>query len=127
MSGVKATAGMKFGGGSFGLAYSALDNDAGRKTRNWLITGSYKLGPTVLKANYGTSSETAGGAADGLKMVGVQLDYPIDKFTTMYAYYTAITNDRNAKGRFEAGDNKYSPAAGGDDPNALGIGIRYNF
>lgn len=126
MSGIKATGGMKFGNGSFGLAYSALDNDAGRKTSNWLLTGSYKLGQTVLKANYGASSETASSAADGVKMIGLELDYPLDKFTTVYGYYTSIANDRNAKGRFEAGDNKYSPVAG-DDPSALGIGIRYNF
>ena len=90
MSGVKATAGMKFGSGSVGLAYSALDNDAGQKTNNWLLTGSYKLGQTVLKANYGVSSETASNAADGVKMLGLELDYPLDKFTTVYGYYTSI-------------------------------------
>lgn len=126
MSGIKATGGMKFGNGSFGLAYSTLDNDAGRKTRNWLLTGSDKLGQTVLKANYGASSETASSAADGVKMIGLELDYPLDKFTTVYGYYTSIASDLNAQGRFEAGDNKFKPVAG-DDPSALGIGIRYNF
>jgi predicted porin len=131
MNGVKATAGMKFGSGSFGVAYSTLDNHAAapairRKTDNWLLTGSYKIGPTVLKANYGVSSETASNAADGVKMLGLELDYPLDKFTTAYGYYTSISNDRNARGRFEAGDNKYAPVAG-DDPSAFGVGIRYNF
>ncbi|MDP1611272.1 MAG: porin [Sulfuritalea sp.] len=126
MSGVKATAGMKFDSGSFGFAYSTLDNHAGRKTNNWLLTGSYKLGKFLLKANYGVASETASNAADGLKMTGLELDYPLDKFTTVYGYYTSISNDRNARGRFEAGDNKYAPIAGGD-PNAVGVGIRYNF
>ncbi|TRZ97337.1 MAG: porin [Rhodocyclaceae bacterium] len=126
MNGVKATAGIKFGNGSYGLAYSRLDNDAGKKTDNWLITGSYKFGPTILKANYGTSSETASGANDGLNMLALELDYPLDKYTTVFGYYTAVTNSAKARGRFEAGDNKYSPVAG-DDPSALGLGIRYNF
>lgn len=126
MTGVKATTGFKFDNGSVGLAYSTLDNHANRKTNNWLATGSYKLGPTILKANYGVSSETASGASDGVKMFGVELDYPLDKYTTAFGYYTKITNGTNALGRFEAGDNKYSPVAG-DDPSAVGIGIRYNF
>jgi predicted porin len=126
MTGVKATAGYKWNMGAVGLAFSSLDNDAGRKTSNWMVAGSYNMGPTVLKANFGKSSETASGANDGLKMIGIELDYPLDKFTTAYGYYTKIINSTNAKGRFEAGDNKYSPVAG-DDPSALGIGIRYNF
>jgi predicted porin len=126
MNGVKLTAGMKFGAGSVGLAYSQLDNDAGKKTDNWLVTGSYKLGPTILKANYGISSETANGANDGVKMLGVELDYPLDKYTTVFGYFTTIDNEAKGRGRFEAGDNKYSPVAG-EDPSIFGLGIRYNF
>lgn len=125
-SGLKATAGMKLGAFAFGIALSRLDNDAGKKTDNWMIAGSYKLGSTVLKANYGESSETASGAADGLRMIGLELDYPLDKFTTIYGYYAHIDNEVNAKGRFEAGENKYAPAAG-EDPSVAGIGVRYNF
>jgi len=126
MTGVKATAGMKLGNGTVGIAYSVLDNNRGRKTDNWLISGTYKFGPTVLKANYGTSSESASGANDGLSMFGIELGYPIDKFTTLYGYYASINNDPNARGRFEAGETKYSPVAG-DDPSVIGLGLRYNF
>ena len=126
MNGVKATAGMKLGDGSIGLAYSKLDNDAGKQTDNWLITGSYKFGPTIFKANYGTSSETASNANDGVKMWALELDYPLDRNTTLFATYSAIDNAAKARGRFEAGDNKYSPVAG-DDPSIFGLGIRYNF
>ena len=126
MTGVKATAGMRFGDGTVGLAYSILDNDLGKKTNNWLLTGTYKFGPTILKGNYGTSSESANGANDGLSMFGIELDYPLDKFTTVYGYYTSISNDPKARGRFEAGETKYSPIAG-DDPSVLGLGLRYNF
>ena len=59
-------------------------------------------------------------------MLGIELDYPLDKYATVFGYYTSIANARNALGRFEAGDNKYSPIAG-DDPSAIGLGIRYAF
>jgi predicted porin len=59
-------------------------------------------------------------------MFGIELDYPIDKFTTVYTYYSKITNSDKAKARFEGQNNKYSPAAG-KDPSAIGVGIRYNF
>jgi predicted porin len=91
-----------------------------------LVTGSYNVGPTILKANYGQSSESASGAKDNLKMFGLELDYPLDKFTTLYSYYSKITNGDKAKARFEGPDNKYSPAAG-KSPSAFGLGIRYNF
>lgn len=126
MTGVKATAGYKWGMGAVGFAYSRLDNDAGRKTNNWMLAGSHKLGPTVLKANYGRSSETSSGADDSINMLGIELGYPIDKYTTVYGYYTKITNAANARGRFEAGDDKYAPILG-DDPSALGVGMRYSF
>ncbi len=126
MTGVKATAGMKFGDATVGVAYSVLDNKLGKKTNNWLLSGTYKLGPTVLKANYGQSSESVSGKNDGLNMLGLEVDYPLDKFTTLYGYYSSISNEAAARGRFEAGETKYSPVAG-DDPNVLGLGLRYNF
>jgi predicted porin len=126
LSGTKATAGYKFDQGAVGLGYSTINNGAGKKTKNWVVTGSYNVGSTILKANYGQSSESSSGAKDGVKMLGLELDYPLDKFTTIYTYYTKITNDDKAKGRFEGPDNKYSPAAG-KSPSAIGVGIRYNF
>ncbi len=126
LSGTKATAGYKFDQGTVGVGYSTINNGAGKKTKNWVVTGSYNLGPTILKANYGQSSESASGANDSVKMFGLELDYPIDKFTTVYTYYTKITNGDKAKARFEGPDTKYSPSAG-KSPSAIGVGIRYNF
>jgi predicted porin len=126
LSGTKATAGYKFEQGAVGIGYSTINNGAGKKTKNWIVTGAYNVGPTILKANYGMSSESATGANDDVKMFGFELDYPIDKFTTVYTYYTKISNGDKAKARFEAPDTKYSPAAG-KSPSAIGVGIRYNF
>ena len=126
LSGTKATAGYKFGQGTVGVGYSTINNGAGKKTKNWVVTGSYNVGPTILKTNYGQSSESASGANDSVKMFGLELDYPIDKFTTVYTYYTKISNGDKAKARFEGPDTKYSPAPG-KSPSAIGAGIRYNF
>jgi predicted porin len=126
LSGTKATAGYRFEQGAVGVGFSTINNGAGKKTKNWLVTGSYNVGPTILKANYGQSSESASGAKDNLKMFGLELDYPLDKSTTLYSYYSKITNGDKAKARFEGPDNKYSPAAG-KSPSAFGLGIRYNF
>jgi predicted porin len=126
LSGTKATAGYKFDQGTVGVGYSTINNGAGKKTKNWVVTGSYNVGPTILKANYGQSSESASGANDSVKMFGIELDYPIDKFTTVYTYYSKITNGDKAKARFEGPDTKYSPAAG-KSPSVIGVGLRYNF
>ena len=126
LSGTKATAGYKFDQGTVGVGYSTINNGAGKKTKNWVVTGSYNVGPTILKANYGQSSESATGANDSVKMFGLELDYPIDKFTTVYTYYAKITNGDKAKARFEGPDTKYSPAAG-KSPSVIGVGLRYNF
>lgn len=106
--------------------WSRLDNSIGKKTTNWLGSGMYQMGRTVFKATYGKSSETAGGAEDGIRMAAIEVDYLIDKNTAVYAYYSRITNEKNARGRFAAGENTYSPAAG-NDPSVFAIALRYNF
>ncbi len=127
MSALKATGGMKLGELTFGLAFSTLDNHAGRKTDNWMVAASYKFGPTVLKANYGEASESKSNARDGSKMFGLELDYPLDKNTTAYGYYSTIDNDNGGYGKFEAGTNLYVVPKAGQDPKVIGLGIRYAF
>jgi predicted porin/uncharacterized small protein (DUF1192 family) len=126
LSGVKFAGSVKMDDFTAGAAWSRLDNDIGKKTDNWLISGTYKLGQTTLKGTYAESSETASNAADGIKMWGIEADYAIDKNTNIYAFYTSITNDAKARGRFAAGENTYSPVAG-NDPSVFAVAIRYNF
>jgi predicted porin len=126
LSGVKAAGSVAMGDFTAGAAWSRLDNDIGKKTNNWLISGTYKMGQTTFKGTYAESSETASSAADGIKMWGLEADYAFDKHTSLYAFYTKITNDKNARGRFAAGENTYSPVAG-NDPSVFAIAIRYNF
>ena len=127
MTSTKLTAGVTMGEIKLGAAYSTIDNNSGKKTDNWLLTAAYAMGPVVLKANYGQSSESSSNAADGLSMLGLEADYSLDKSVTLYGYYATIDNKSNGKGTFVAADNFPAVGKAGDKPNALGVGIRFNF
>jgi len=132
MTGVKVTGGVKMGNISVGAAYSNLDNNAGpvngRKTDNYLLTGSYAMGPVVLKAAFATASSSGAlGKDDGLSASTIEVDYALDKQVTVYSYYSSLENKADAKGSFAAADNFPAAAANGAKPNAFGLGIRYNF
>jgi predicted porin len=127
MKGTKLVFGAKMDAWTAGVAVSKLDNSNGRKTTNVIATGTYALDSTItLKASLGKAGESASGAKDGTRGLALEGDYALDKQTTAYAYYTGLTNADNGKGRFEASDSQFTPAAG-KDPRALGLGIRYNF
>jgi len=123
----KFTVGAKMDAWTAGLAASTIDNNNGRKTNNYIVTGTYALGQTTLKASYGSSSESASGAADDLTAYSVEADYSFDKDVTLYTYYTQINNGTKAKGSFAAADNFPAASAAGVSPHAFGLGIRYNF
>lgn len=127
MTANKLTAGVKVGAISVGAAFSTIDNNSGKKTDNWLLTGSYAMGPVLLKANYGQSSDSSSNADDGLSMAAIEADYALDKMVTLYGYYATVDNKSKAKGTFAGADNFPATAKAGDKPNALGVGIRFNF
>ena len=127
MTGNKITLGAKMDQWTAGVAMSTLDNSNGKKTNNWMVSASYLLGKTTLKASYGSSSESSSGAADDLTATAIEADYALDKDVTVYTYYAQINNSKNAKGSFAAADNCPAVVKAGDTPTALGFGIRYNF
>jgi len=126
MTSIKATLGAKFGDATIGGAYSKIDNNLGKSTNNYLISGTYNFAPVVLKGSYGWSTETASGAQNGLSMWGLELDYPFDRNTTLFTYALKINNDPKAQGQFEALDVKYKPLPG-NDPHIFGVGLRFDF
>ncbi|NVO05894.1 MAG: porin, partial [Rhodoferax sp.] len=99
----------------------------GKKTSTYIVTGTYALGQTTLKASFGSSSESASSAQDDLNAYAIEADYAMDKDFTVYTYYTQINNGSKAKGSFAAADNFPAASAAGVSPHALGFGIRYNF
>ena len=122
----KATLGAQMGDWKAGLAFSSIDNNAGRKTSNWMISSAYSIGAIVLKANYGSASESASGAADGITMAGAEVDYALDKATVLFVGYSKITNSKNAKAYYTQSDVFPQPALG-KSPSALNLGIQYKF
>jgi predicted porin len=127
LTGNKATLGMKMSNWTTGVAFSTIDNGNTKKTNNWIVSGTYAMGQTTLKASYGSSSESSGGAADDLTATAIEADYALDKDFTIYTYYAVINNAKNAKGSFAAADNFPAVSKAGESPSALGLGIRYNF
>jgi predicted porin len=127
LTGNKLVLGAKMDAWTAGVAFSTIDNGNTKKTNNWLVTGTYAMGKTTLKASYGASGESSGNAADDLTATALEADYAIDKDFTVYTYYAVINNSKNAKGTFAAADNFPNVAKAGDSPTALGLGIRYNF
>jgi predicted porin len=132
MSATKITLGAKMGDFIGGAAFSMLDNNAtvasaARKTTNSLFTIGYVMGATTLKFNYGTSGESASGAADDLTMTAFEVNYALDKQTNVYAGYAQIANNSKAKGTFAGADNFPATGVAGNDPTALTLGVRYSF
>jgi predicted porin len=132
MSATKITLGAKMGDFIGGVAFSALDNNAtlasaARKTNNSLFTIGYIMGATTLKFNYGSSGESASGAADDLTMTAFEVNYALDKQTNLYASYAQIANNSKAKGTFVGADNFPATTVAGNDPTALTLGVRYSF
>ena len=132
MSATKITLGAKMGDFIGGAAFSMLDNNAtlasaARKTTNSLFTVGYIMGSTTLKFNYGSSGESASGAADDLTMMAFEVNYALDKQTNVYASYAQISNNTKAKGTFVGSDNFPATTVAGNDPTALTLGVRYSF
>ncbi len=134
MTANKIVFGAKMDAWTAGVAMSTLDNNNGKKTNNWILTGTYAMGQTTLKASYGASSESSSGAADDLTAASLEADYAMDKDFTIYTYYSQVNNGNKAKSAFYAADNfpgqtstAASLPAAGSSPHALGFGIRYNF
>lgn len=127
MKGVKALFGIKIDTLFAGVEASRLDNSRGKATKNALLTASYGLNALTFKGSIGRSSTSADGADDAVTGTALEVDYTFDKSLTAYTYLTRLKNGAKAKGSFAAADNFPAVVNAGDDPRALGVGIRYTF
>lgn len=132
MSATKVTMGAKMGDFSAGLAFSTLDNNASvsansQKTNNSLVVLGYTMDQIVFKFNYGMSGESASNKQDDLTMTSLEVDYILDKQTTLYTNYSLIMNNTKGKGTFAGADNFPATTVAGNDPTALSFGMRFNF
>lgn len=113
-----------------GLVVSTLENGLNgtfyRKSNNTAFTGTYKSGNYTYRAGYAVATESDTGLSDDFNMLSLEMAYAMNKSVNVFGYCSMITNNTGSKARFEGGENKFSPALGGD-PRVLGVGIGYTF
>jgi predicted porin len=143
-TGTKLGLGYNFGAATVGfiaerikidpVALGALDlnGDGSSFRRNaYYLNGSFKMGNNVLKAAYGKSgalSCTDCGNTDG-KQITVGIDHNLSKRTVAYALYSKMSNGND--GAYGLGGNgaggAFSPAAAGQDPSVISLGMKHSF
>ena len=106
----------------------------GYKRDAWVGSISHRFGPNRVIASYskagaGTCSLATGANCSttglGAKQLALGHVYDVDRATSLYTFWTRITNDQAAAYNFGVSG---APAAGvGADPQALALGIRYRF
>ncbi|MBI4291884.1 MAG: porin [Betaproteobacteria bacterium] len=139
-TGNKLGLGYKFGNTDALLVWENLEyeTNAGPVTKYardaWVASVSHRLGSHRGIVSYGTaergSCTLAGGAACstaglGAKQWALGYVYNLDNVSALYAFWTKITNESAAAYNFGVSG---APAAGvGADPQALALGVRYQF
>lgn len=110
-----------------GLVQQATDLLNGDDIMAYGLGGAYTLGKTVLKAQYYKLDHD--GAELGADMFSVGVDYKLAKNFTTYAAYSRIANDDNQNLRPYADGISDALTAGtaGEDTQAFGVGVIYNF
>lgn len=124
----KVGLGYKFGDTQLGAVYENVDHDAANHISDrdaWHLSVTHTMGPIVLKAAYGQADDAEGSMNNktGADFWALGVDYNLSKRTKVWAYYSTVNNDTNAKYRM----NNYAAAAAGKDIDAFSIGIEHNF
>ena len=110
-------------------AGTALENR--QEHSAYYLTGSYAMGPIVLKAAYGSADSGNGvGVDNGASFYVLGADYVMSKRTSVYAMYADLSND-GVKGNINSGsyDLKNTGAVGqtGGTTNGFSIGVKHTF
>lgn len=127
--------------GVSGLTSVSTDRDA------WYLSGAYKLGNATLKAAYTRAGDIEGVSKSGAQQISAGVDYSLSKRTTVYGLFTQVKNDTNAS--YTLGGNptgapavatatgfqsvggtgvsEVNPAAAGQDPRGISIGMIHKF
>jgi predicted porin len=116
--------------------YEKTDDSLGNNGANkyghntWFLSGKYQMGAIALKAQYAKASsddQTFGTATgnDGAKQYSLGVDYGFSKRTTVYALYSHLSNDTNAKYGFKEGN--VAGLVAGDTISGVTLGIKHSF
>lgn len=131
-TGTKLGLGYNFGAATVGFIAERikLSVPGDDTTRNaYYLNGSYKMGNNVLKAAYGQANDMSGTSDTGAKQFVVGVDHNLSKRTAVYALYSKMNND-NAGGYGLGGNGAggaFSPAAAGQDPSVVSLGMKHSF
>lgn len=99
----------------------------------WVASANHRFGPhraivSYSKADAGSCTRIGGACSTaglGARQWALGYVYNVSAFTALYAFWTRITNEEAAAYNFGVSG---APAAGvGADPQALALGIRYQF
>jgi len=128
-----------------GLAYTQTNAIVGYKSyarAAYLVGAKYRLGDHEFRLRYSVALKPTIKAADGTTLAAGAEDklgaqnlvvgyaYSLAKTTQLYAYYSFIKNEDNARYTFGVGGVASVVAANtsaGSDPSAIGLGIRHSF
>lgn len=96
----------------------------------YLVNAAYKMGKNTLKASYAKANDGDNPATDtAAKQWTLGVEHDLSKRTAVYALYTKM--DNAAGGLYGLGGNgaggQYSPAAAGEDPRAVSLGMKHSF
>ncbi|MCG3185819.1 MAG: Outer membrane porin protein [Rhodocyclaceae bacterium] len=108
-----------------------------RKRTSWALNVVQGFGNAKAYLKYGRLDDVEGAVGGGTDTSARQwalgLSYSLSKRTALNAFYTKISNDRNADYQFIAynggagGSNTTPAAALGADPTAFGVGLVHSF
>lgn len=108
-----------------------------RKRTSWALNVVQGFGNAKAYLKYGRLDDVEGAVGGGTDTSARQwalgLSYSLSKRTALNAFYTKISNDRNADYQFivyngGAGGSNTTPAAAlGADPTAFGVGLVHSF
>jgi len=126
-----------------GLAYTQTNATVGYKSYArgaYLVGAKYKLGDHEFRLRYSIALKPTIKVADGVTPTGTEEDklgaqnlvvgyaFSLAKSTQLYAYYSLIKNEDNARYAFGvSGNAAVNTVPAGSDPSAIGLGIRHAF
>ena len=112
-----------------GYLASDKDNGANSKINSYTLGGSFTMDKATLKAQYTAVNDDVANADANLIAVGV--DYALSKDATVYIAYAGTSNDSAASygaNGYGHGKSAYgTPAAAGNDPQSVSLGLIYKF
>jgi predicted porin len=124
----KIGAGFKFGNFQIGGLYENIELDADNADdigrQDFYVNGQYTMGAIVLKAAWGYADEVEDIDDSDAMVWTVGADYNLSKRTKLFALYTMVDNEDNA--RYRTSTTGYARAEG-EEQEVFSLGIVHNF